>query len=146
MNFMNNRNLLRGIFLSAVALAFGLGALRYPLGVLGRAGPGLFPLMVSIILLLIGITTIVRALLVERVPMPMYYRSIVIVLISLGGFALISTYAGMLVGTVFMTFCSGLAGTFSWLRSAIIAAALVAIALALQYGLGLNMPLMPGFL
>src|SRR3974390_1442623 len=50
---MKDRNLLRGIVLIAIALAFGLGALRYPTGTLARAGPGLFPLMVASLLLLV---------------------------------------------------------------------------------------------
>ena len=40
----------------AIALLFGLAALRYPLGQFSRAGPGLFPLMVSCLLFVIGLT------------------------------------------------------------------------------------------
>ena len=127
----------------AIALIFGVAALRYPIGSFNRAGPGLFPLMVSSILFVMGLATAVRSFFVDRVPLPMQFRSVTIVLVSLIGYALISTYAGMLVGTVFMTFCSGLGGVFSWKRSAIISVGLILIALALQYGLGLNMPLMP---
>ena len=42
---LTNRNVQKGIFLIVVALAFGIGALQYPLGNFARAGPGLFPLM-----------------------------------------------------------------------------------------------------
>ncbi len=45
---MNDRNLVRGVFLLAIALAFGLGSLRYQIGSLSRPGPGLFPLLVSL--------------------------------------------------------------------------------------------------
>ena len=34
----------------AISLAFGLQSLRYPIGALSRAGPGLFPFMVSCLL------------------------------------------------------------------------------------------------
>ena len=144
MNFLNNRNLLRGVFLMVVALIFGVGAQHYPLGSLSRAGPGMFPTIVSGVLFLIGLTIAARAFFNQPERMALQFRSIVIILVSLAGFAFISTYAGMLVATVFMTFCSAIAGvSYSWVRSAIISVCLIAIALVLQYGLGLNMPLMP---
>ena len=58
---MNDRNLARGLFLIVISLAFGLQALRYPIGQFGRAGAGLFPLMVSSLLFLIGLITVVRS-------------------------------------------------------------------------------------
>ena len=45
---MINRNLVRGIFLMGLALVFGLPAIGYSLGTFSRAGPGLFPFMVSV--------------------------------------------------------------------------------------------------
>ena len=62
---MNDRTLVRGLFLVAISLAFGLQSLRYPIGNFSRAGPGLFPLMVSCLLLLIGVITVVRSRFVE---------------------------------------------------------------------------------
>jgi len=53
----------------AIALAFGLTALRYPIGDFSRAGPGLFPAMISGMLLVIGVATVVRSFLVEGVPL-----------------------------------------------------------------------------
>ena len=142
---MNNRNLLRAIFLMTIALIFGVGAFRYyPIGSFSNAGAGLFPLMVSVMLFIIGAAMAVRSFFVDGERMPLQLRNIVIIVASLCGFALISTYAGMLVGTVFMTFCSSLASAvYSWKRCTAVSVGLVLIALALQYGLGLNMPLMP---
>ena len=102
---MNDRNLVRGLFLIAISLAFGLGALRYPIGDFGRAGPGLFPLLVSSLLLLIGVATIVRSRFVERVPLDFNVKNIAIILGSLCGFALISQHVNMIAGIVFMVFC-----------------------------------------
>ncbi|HKE38363.1 MAG TPA: tripartite tricarboxylate transporter TctB family protein, partial [Casimicrobiaceae bacterium] len=64
---MNNRNLVKGIFLIAISLAFGLQSLRYPIGQFARAGPGLFPLLVSSLLLLLGVTMVVRSFFTEKV-------------------------------------------------------------------------------
>ena len=54
------------MFLMAISLAFGLASLRYPMGQFSRAGPGLFPILVSCLLFLIGLITVVRSRFVER--------------------------------------------------------------------------------
>ncbi|MDM0083886.1 tripartite tricarboxylate transporter TctB family protein [Variovorax sp. J31P179] len=138
-----NRNLVRGLFLVAISLAFGLQALRYPIGDFSRAGPGLFPAMVSGILLVIGAATVVRSFFVERVRLSINFRNIAIILGSLCGLALLSTYVNMIAGIVFMVFFSALASSsgYSWVRNVKVSLGLVAMALALQKLLGLNLPL-----
>ena len=137
-----NRNLVRGVFLVAIALAFGLQSLRYPIGDFSRAGPGLFPAVVSGILLLIGAITMFRSFFVDRVELNLNFKNIAIILVSLCGLALISTYVNMIAGIVFMVFVSTLAGvSYSWVRNVKIAAGLVTMALVLQKLLGLNLPL-----
>ena len=139
---MNNRNLVKGLFLVAISLAFGLGSLRYPMGSFARAGPGLFPLLVSSLLLLVGIALVVRSLLTERVPISFNIRNIGLVLASLIGFALLSLHLNMIAGIVFMVFCASLAGTsYSIVRNLKIAGVLIGVALAFQKFLGLQLPL-----
>ena len=126
----------------AIALAFGLTALRYPIGDLSRAGPGLFPAMFSGMLLVIGVATVVRSFLVEGVPLEFNFRNIGLILASLCGFAVISMYLNMIAGIIFMVFCSGFAASsYSWVRNAKVSAGLIVMALALQKLLGLNLPL-----
>ncbi len=139
---MIDRNLARGLFLIAISLAFGLQSLRYPIGDFSRAGPGLFPALVSFLLLLIGLATVIRSRFVERVHLDLNFKNIAIILGSLCGFAVISMYLNMIAGIVFMVFFSTLAGTsYSWWRNVKIAAGLVTMALVLQKLLGLNLPL-----
>ena len=139
---MNNRNLSRGIFLIAISLAFGLQSLRYPIGDFSRAGPGLFPALVSFLLFLIGLATVIRSRFVERVHLDLNFKNIAIIIASLCGFAVISMVVNMIAGIVFMVFFSTLAGTsYSWWRNVKIAAGLVTMALVLQKLLGLNLPL-----
>jgi hypothetical protein len=140
---MNDRTLVRGLFLIAIALFFGLGSLRYPIGQFSRAGPGLFPLMVSCLLLVIGISTVVRSRFVERIPLEFNMKNIAIILASLCGFALISEHLNMLAGIVFMVFCASFAGTASYsvMRNLKISAGLIVVALAFQKLLGFNLPL-----
>src|SRR5262249_50279812 len=77
--FMTNRRILRGLFLIAIALFFGIQALAYPLGRFSRAGPGMFPLLVSCILGLIGVFMLVRSRFEQAEPMTFNYRNISIV-------------------------------------------------------------------
>lgn len=138
---MNDKNLLRGIFLIAIALIFGVGAFNYPIGRLERAGPGFFPLMVSGILLLLGIGIAVRSRFMEKTPTGFNLRNIAIILASLIGFALLS-HVNMIAGIVFLVFVSTIAGsTYSFKRNAMVAAVLIGIAFVFQYGLGLQLPL-----
>jgi predicted MFS family arabinose efflux permease len=139
---MNDRNLLRGLFLMAVALAFGLTALRYPIGDFGRAGPGLFPIVVSVMLLLVGLSMVIRSRFVRKVPMDLHVRNIAIIIASLVGFALVTLFVNMLAAVVFMVFVSTLAGTnYSVKRNVKIAIGLCAMAFVFADLLGMNLPL-----
>jgi len=139
---MNDRNLARGLFLVAIALAFGLQSLRYSIGQFSRPGPGLFPLLVSSLLFAIGLITLVRTRFVERVPLSINLKNIAIILSSLCGFAVISQHLNMIPGIVFMVFWSALAGSsYSVVRNLKVSAGLILVALAFQKLLGLNLPL-----
>jgi hypothetical protein len=140
---MSNRDLGRGLLLAAIALGFGCGSLRYPIGSFGHAGPGLFPLMVSGLLLVIAVLTIVRSRFVEPVPLDARLRNIGLVLLSLCAFALVSTFLDMTAGIVALVFIAAAAGgSYSVARNMKIAIGLIAIAFAFQALLGLNLPLL----
>ena len=140
---MNNRNFVRGLFLMAIALLFGLVALgNYSIGVFSRSGPGMFPLMVSLMLFLIGVLSVVRSHFVDAVPLSYNVKNIAIILLSLIGFALLSEHINMILGIVFLVFCSTFAGTsYSVLRNIKISLGLIAVAFAFKNLLGLNLPL-----
>ncbi len=139
---MLDRNHARGLFLVVFSLTFGLQAVRYPIGSMRNAGPGMFPLIVSGLLLLIGLITLLRARLLPRESMAGSYRNIVIILASLCGFAITSKLLDMTAGIVVMVFCSALAGkTWSVRHNLKVSAGLIAVAFAFQKLLGLNLPL-----
>lgn len=139
---MIDRNLARGLFLMAISLAFGLTALKYPIGDFGRAGPGLFPAMVSSMLFLIGIATVIRSRFVDRVRLDLNFRNIGLILGSLISFAAVTLLVNMLAAIVVMVFVATLAGTsYSWKRNLKIAAGLCAMAFVFAKFLGMNLPL-----
>lgn len=139
---MRNQNVLRAIFVIAVSLAFGLGSLRYSVGTFAEAGPGLFPLLISMLLLIMGLVSLLRARFVEAVPMVFAARGFIIILMSFFGFAAISQLVNMIAGIVFMVFCASFAGSsFSWIRNLKIALGLVVIAFLMKKVLGIDLPL-----
>jgi hypothetical protein len=139
---MNDRNLVRGLFLMVIALTFGLWSFKYRIGEFSRAGPGLFPLLVSGLLLLVGVATVVRSRFVQAQRIEFNLKNIVLVIASLCGFVLLSEHLSMIAGIVFMVFCASYAGTsYSVVRNLKISAGLIGIAFALQKLLGLNLPL-----
>ena len=139
---MVNQNLLRALFLIAVAVAFGFGARRYSLGSFANAGPGLFPLLISGVLLVTGLISLVQSRLVEPAPMRFELRGFAVILGSFCGFTVVSHLINMTAGIIFLVFCAALGSSpFAWLRSAKVAAGLVVIALIMQKVLGLELPL-----
>ena len=141
MNF-NNRNFIRGLVLMAIALLFGLLSLNYTIGQLSRSGPGMFPLIVSSILFLIGLLSVVRSHFFDPVHLDYSIKNIVLILLSLVGFTVISEYINMILGIIFLVFCSTFAGTsYSVVRNIKISAGLIAVAFAFKHLLGLSLPL-----
>ena len=140
---MNDRNLLRGLFLVALSLTFGITAvLKYPIGDFAHGGPGLFPTLVSCLLLVIGIATVIRSQFVDKVAMHLNFRNIAIILGALCAFAVITLFVNMIVAIIVMVFIATLAGTtYSWWRNVKISAGLVAMAFVFAKLLGMNLPL-----
>jgi hypothetical protein len=139
---VNNLNLARGLCIILVSLAFGIAALRYPIGDFSRAGPGLFPLFIGTILFFIGVLTLVRSWFVKPEPIEHNVKNIALVLLGLCGFAAISHYLNMIVGIIFLVFVVTFGGTnYSVARNIKIAAALIAVAFVFRNALGLNLPL-----
>jgi hypothetical protein len=139
---LNNRNFVRGLCLMAIALVFGGVSFNYTLGELSRSGPGLFPLMVSSFLFIIGVLTVVRSHFVDPVPLDYSVKNIALILLSLVGFSVLSQFINMILGIIFLVFCSTLAGTsYSVVRNIKISIGLVAVAFAFKQFLGLSLPL-----
>ena len=140
---MNNQNLVRGLFLTAVSILFGANAIRHTVGTFARAGPGMFPALMSGMLLLIALTTLARSSVLPIVPLDINLRNIALLLGALCAFALISKVLNMTAGVAALVFIAALAGRakYSVVWNVKIAAGLIAVAFAFQKLLGLNLPL-----
>ena len=139
---MPKQNLSRGLVLAFIALAFGLYALRLPIGQFSQVGPGLFPLLVSSFLFVLALLIIVQSLYVDAPPLHFNFKNIGIVTVSLTGFVVLSKFVNLLAGIVWLVFVAGLAAkSYSWMRNIQITVALALIALAFQKLLGFNLRL-----
>lgn len=139
---MLNQNLVRGLFLAAVALFFATEALRLKVGDFSRAGPGLFPLMVSGFLLVLAALTVVQSRFRAPVSLHFSVKNIALIMLGLCGFVVASKYLNMLVGIVLMVFLAGFAATtYSWKRNVQVSIGLIVVAFAFQRLLGLNLRL-----
>jgi hypothetical protein len=126
----------------AIAMAFGLGSLNYTIGNFSQSGPGLFPLMVSCLLFLIGLISVVRSHFVNPVALSYNLKNIAVILLGLCGFALISQRLNMIFGIVFLVFCVSFAGTsYSVARNFKVSVGLIVVALMFRTLLGLQLPL-----
>lgn len=139
---MLNQNVARGLFLAALVLFFASNALRYPIGDLAHAGPGLFPLLICVPLLIIAGAIILQARLSEPVPLQFNPKNIALIMASLVGFVIASEYVNAIAGIIVLVFVAGFAGTtYSWMRNIKIALGLIVVAYVFQRFLGLNLRL-----
>lgn len=137
-----NQNLAKGICLIAIAIFFGAQARNYPLGTLGRAGPGMFPMVVCVLLALVGLAIVLRTGLIEGKPLEFKLKNIGLVAGGLIGFELLSEHINMLVALVVMVLVTSYAASdFKLSRALILTAVLAAAALGMKLGLGLQLPL-----
>ena len=138
-----NRKVMRGLALIAIALFFGLQASQLQLGTLARAGAGLFPMMVSVAVGLIGLVMLVQARFEAAEPMGFDLKNIAIIMAALIGFVQIAQHLNVIAAIVYLVFVSGFAAAdYSLARNLKISLALIAIAAAFHYLLGLNLPLL----
>jgi len=137
-----NKNLLTGLLFMMFALVFGINGLRYQFGNFADAGPGLFPVVLSVCLFLLGLVTVIKHFLTADTPVDFKFKNIAIVSAGLLGFAVTTQYLGMLAGTaVLVSVTSACATSYSVARVVKITVGLVVIAVAFKYLLGLNLPL-----
>lgn len=137
-----NRNLARGLAFIGVALFFGIQAASYRLGDLSHAGPGFFPMTLSVIVGVIGVYMVVRSRFVKAIPLNFNIRNVAIVLGSLIGFTVLTELVGALVGVVFLVFFSALAGEkYDWKRNVKISLGLMVVTYLFAAVLGVSLRL-----
>ena len=137
----------------ALFIAFGTAAITigasYPVGTAARMGPGYFPRVLGLILVVLGLILAVRALKLTGAPLAMRnVKPLLIVLGSVLAFGLAATRLGIVAATVLLIVISSTADReFRWKEALISSAVLAALTVAaFIWGLGVQLPVWPPFL
>jgi hypothetical protein len=132
-------------------VAFGVFAIviarDYPLGSAARMGPGYFPRLLGILLIVLGAALSLTALRGHGTPLPGWkWRPVSIVLLSVVAFGLVLTHAGLVLSTIGLIVVASTASREFRLRESVISGILLA-ALSVGVfviGLKLQLPIWPG--
>jgi hypothetical protein len=133
-----------------IFLAFGIAAIvlgnAYPLGTAARMGPGYFPRILGILLIVLGAALMLRGLRFQGSPIPGWkWRPTLVVIISVVLFGLIVTHAGLVLSTVGLIVLSSTASTEFRPKEALISGILLAVLAVGVFviGLKLQLPIWP---
>jgi vacuolar-type H+-ATPase subunit I/STV1 len=132
-------------------VAFGVFAIiiarNYPLGTAARMGPGYFPRLLGILLIVLGAALSLTALRGRGPPLPGWkWRPVSIVLLSVVAFGLVLTHAGLVLSTIGLIAVASTASREFRFRESLLSGVLLA-ALSVGVfviGLKLQLPIWPG--
>lgn len=142
----NKRDFLSGLFFTGVGAVSVWMAQGYRMGRAARMGPGYFPLILSGALVLLGVVISASALRSEASPVPrLAWRPLVVVCLSVAGFGLLISSAGLAVAASALVVSSSFARAGrAWRESLVLALVLTLLSVGIfGYGLGLQFPLWP---
>ena len=134
------------LFVAFGALAIFLGR-SYPLGTAARMGPGYFPRLLGILLIVLGVALSLTALRGQGPPLPGWkWRPVSIVLLSVVAFGLVLTHAGLVLSTIGLIVVASTASReFRFKESLLSGALLAALSVGVfVIGLKLQLPIWPG--
>jgi len=133
--------------------ALGIGAIwvgsNYPLGTAARMGPGYFPRILGILLIVLGAIIALRGMRVTGEAIPAWkWRPTIIVLGAVVIYGIIIGWLGVAISTVFLIVASAAAShEFRWKESVIAGLLLSGLAVSVFIiGLGVQLPIWPTFI
>lgn len=146
-----SRDMIGGLILLGFAVLLASIGTQYRLGSFLRMGPGLFPLMISGILGLLGLAILIRGWIDARsgtedgrAVQPLELRPATAVILGTLAFALLIEWAGLIPATLVLVGAAALAEESPRAaRTVILAVALTALSVAIfPIGLGINIPIL----
>jgi len=143
-NIRSPKDLLAGLLFMAVGIAAIALATNYTLGTAARMGPGYFPRILGILMIVLGAILALRSLRLDGAPLPGWkWRPVIVVLGSVVVFGLIVTRAGLVLSTILLIAMASAAShefrpkeaVISGLLLAALAVGVFVIGLKLQIGI-----------
>lgn len=142
------KDFVAGVLFVAVGLAAIVIAANYPLGTAARMGPGYFPRILGILLMLLGSALALRALKLQGSPLPgWHWRPTLIVLGSVVLFGAIVNVVGLALSTVILILLASAASKEFRPKEALISGiALSVLSISVfVFALKLQLPIWPAF-
>jgi hypothetical protein len=129
-----------------IFVAFGVAAVvlgsAYPLGTAARMGPGYFPRILGLLLIVLGVALALRALRLQGGPLAYWkWRPTLVVTTSVVLFGLIVTHVGLVFSTIGLIVLSSAASTEFRAKEALISGVLLAALAVGVFVIGLKLPL-----
>ena len=142
----------KDFFAGLMFVAFGLAAIvigaGYPLGAAARMGPGYFPRILGILLIVLGAALALRALRLQGTRITLESpRPLLIVIGSVVLFGLTAPTLGLVIASILLIFVSSAASSeFRWKEALVSGVVLAALSVAgFIWGLGLQFSVWPTF-
>jgi len=147
----NPRDLLAGLLFVAIGLATAIGASDYPLGTIRNIGPGYYPILLGVALVLLGGAIANKSLKISEASEDkaddegVALRPLVMVIVAVIAFGVLVRPFGLGVAIIALIGLSSLAGRdFSIIRVVLLCIGMVALSwLVFVYLLGLSMSMWP---
>ena len=151
MHIRNQKDFWAGLLFTAFGLFFSGFGTRYTFGTAARMGPGYFPTVLGIILIIFGVVIALGALspkTEESRVQKFSWATILLVLGSVVLFGLLLTRAGLIISLAAVVIVSSYAShEFGWRATLVNTVVLIALCLVVfVYALSLQFPLWPTFL
>lgn len=147
---INAKELWSGGLLVFIGMATVFGSLNYQIGTLARMGPGYFPLLLGIILMILGLLVLVSPEMdrpsgdgLPVLPLKAQLITWALVIGSVMLFAILGKYGGLVPATFFLTFVATLADhRNSWKTALAVGVVLTIFTIGVfHYGLQMQLPL-----
>ena len=144
------KELWSGGLLVFIGMATVLASLNYKLGTLARMGPGYFPLILGIILMILGLLIFIspdvsspREDGLEKLPKGAQLKTWLLVVASVALFVVLGKYGGLAPATFSLCFIAALADSKNSLKTALAVGVILTLftVVVFHYGLGMQLPL-----
>ena len=152
MKIKSQRDFLSGLMFLIVGVAFAVGATNYKMGTSARPGAGYFPLILSVIMIILGCVVLFKSLTIETeggdLVGDIAWRPLVVIVAAIATFGFTLPLLGMLIAVPILIVMVSFAGSeFKWTGVVISSVALTAFAwFVFVWGLKLTIPLYPSFI
>lgn len=147
----NRKELWSAALMVFIGMATVIGSTNYNIGSLARMGPGYFPMVLGVILMILGIIALVSPSLeggpagdgMEILPAATQIKTWFLVVFSVGAFVVVGKYGGLVPATLILTTLSTLADKGNSVKTAVMVGVILTLmtVAVFHYGLQMQFPL-----